>query len=100
MNPLYILSTNFNLLATLMFMAFAVKIIPSLIFVPSFGLMNSLRIGIIQTSKLSLTIAGVSIGKDLGVFSYDEAATVIFFTILTCLISPSIFKALDGGSKE
>jgi len=100
MDPLQILSSNFNLLATLMLIAFAVKLIPSLIFVPSFGLMNSLRIGIIQTSKLSLTIAGVSIGENLGVLSYDEASTVIFFTILTCLISPTIFRALYGGNRK
>ncbi len=100
MDPLKILSSNFDLLVILVFMAFAVKIVPSLIFVPRFGLVNSLRIGIIQTSKLSLTIAGVSIGENLGVLSYDEASTVIFFTILTCLISPTIFRALYGGKSE
>ncbi len=75
--------------------SYAVKLIPALlIFGDSMGFRRSLSFGILQTSKLSLTIAGVEIGRQIGLISESEKLSLIFFTIITCLVSPAIFRNL------
>lgn len=71
-----------------------VKAIPSLIFAPSFGLRKAISMGLIQSTKLSLTIAGVAIGVSSGVISEFEGAALVTFTIISCLLSPTLFRLL------
>ena len=74
----------------LLLIAYTVKIFPS--FVVFGDRIKALSFGILQTSKLSLTIAAVEIGFKLGLISSFEKTNIILFTILTSLLSPTLFK--------
>ena len=76
----------------LLIIAYVVKLLPSF---AVFRGKQALTFGILQTSKLSLTIAAVEIGFKIGVISGTEKANLILFTILTSLISPILFKMLE-----
>lgn len=78
---------------TLIGIAYSVKILPS--FIVFRDIRNSLSFGVLQTSKLSLTIAGVEIGREVGLISEFEKLALILFTIITCIISPSLFRHLQ-----
>ncbi len=83
-----------GLILLLLAVSFVVKAIPSLIFVPNFGLRRAVSMGFLQSTKLSLTIAGVAIGVTSGVISEPEAAALVTFTIVSCLLSPTLFRLL------
>lgn len=74
--------------------AFAVKVLPSFVFFKKFGIKDSLRMGIIQVSKLSLTVAGAEIAGSAGILTSSEVANVVFFTLIVGLIAPTIFKII------
>lgn len=95
-----VLTSNMGLLLTLLAIAFTVKIIISMVNTPHFGFKNSLSMGLLLTSQLSLVIAGARIGYELGVISVDEEATIVFFAIITCLLSPTLFRLIYGRIKE
>jgi len=82
------------LILLLLVVSFVVKIAPSLIFVPNFGLRRAMSMGLLQSTKLSLTIAGVAIGVASGVISELEAMALVTFTIASCLLSPTLFRLL------
>jgi Kef-type K+ transport system membrane component KefB len=63
--------------------------IQPLLFARRMGFRNSIAFGVLQSSKLSLTIAGVTIGVTTGVITENEATSLITFTIVACLISPT-----------
>ena len=88
-------SIYFTLL--LLVFAYSVKLLPSFFI---FRGRQALTFGVIQTSKLSLTIAAVEIGFKVGVISGAERAVIILFTILTSLISPTLFKILEKEEIE
>lgn len=83
-----------GLILLLLAVSFVVKIAPSLIFVPNFGLRRAVSMGLLQSTKLSLTIAGVAIGISSGVISELEATALVTFTIVSCLLSPTLFRLL------
>lgn len=72
----------------------AVKGIPSLIFASNFGLRRAISMGMLQSTKLSLTIAGVAIGVSSGVITEFESTALVTFTIISCLLSPTLFRFL------
>ncbi len=74
----------------LLFIAYVVKVLPS--FAVFRDRRKALGFGMLQTSKLSLTIAAVEIGFKLGLISGFEKSNIILFTILTSLLSPTFFK--------
>jgi len=82
----------------LLFISYVVKIIPSLLFARRMGLRNSIAFGVLQSSKLSLTIAGVTIGVTAGVITENEATSLITFTIIACLVSPTLFRWIYRNS--
>ncbi len=74
--------------------AFAAKLLPSFVFFKKFEVKDAIKMGTIQVSKLSLTVAGAEIARSAGIITSFEAANVIFFTLLTGLIAPTIFRVM------
>lgn len=94
-----VLTSNLGLLLTLLAIAFTVKILVSMVNTPHFGFKNSLSMGFLLTSQLSLVIAGARIGYELGVISVDEEATIVFFAIITCMLS-TLFRFVYGRIED
>ncbi len=76
----------------LLLAGFAVKIIPSLIFVNDFKPSNLFGFSLLQSSKLGLTLAGAEIAKDIGILTAGEAVGIAIWTVLSALIFPTLFR--------
>lgn len=72
----------------------AVKLIPSVIFFREMGGVRATGFGVIQSSKLGLTLAGAEIAKGLGIISPGEAVSIALWTIISALIFPTAFRLM------
>jgi Trk K+ transport system NAD-binding subunit len=82
------------LVSILIIIAFAVKLIPSLIYRFLFSWRETLAAGLLLSSRLSLIIAAAAIGLELGLISSAVNSAVILIAILSCTISPILFNRL------
>jgi Kef-type K+ transport system membrane component KefB len=82
------------LVPLLLALAYAVKLVSSLLYRLSFSWRETLAAGALLSSRLSLIIAVAAIGLDLG--SIDEAtnSAIILAAIVTCTFSPLIFNRI------
>ena len=71
--------------------AFAVKMIPALVFKLNFSWRETLGAGSLLSARLSLIIAASAIGLRLGVISEAINADIILVAILTVTLAPLIF---------
>ena len=72
--------------------AFAVKILPSLIFfLRGFTAREVLAAGVLLSARLSLIIAVATVGVELGLLSTQERAIAIFLAAVTATLSPTRF---------
>ncbi|MCF8304066.1 MAG: cation:proton antiporter [Bacteroidales bacterium] len=85
----------FVFLGILIILLYAVKILPSMILARSFGNRKALAGGILLSSRLSLIIAASKIGLDLGIVSPAMNASFIIMAVVTCLLSPVIYNAIN-----
>ena len=80
----------------LLFVSFyAIKIIPSLLWVRFFGLKKALSGGFLISSRLSLIIAASAIGIELGVVTPGINASIIIMAVITCFVSPIIYNLIS-----
>lgn len=79
-------------LILLLITLFAIKIIPSFIWVHMFGRKRALAGGFLMSSRLSLIIAASAIGLQLGVITSGIDSSFILMAVITCLLSPIIFN--------
>lgn len=88
--------SEINLYFPLMLLAIgiAVKLIPSIIFLREVGGVRAAGFGIIQSSKLGLTLAGAEIAKGLGIISSGEAVSIALWTVISALIFPTAFRLM------
>jgi len=87
-------SSLYLFLITLLVTLFLIKIIPSLIWQPLFGMRHAISGGFLMSSRLSLIIAAAAIGLNLGVITPGINASFVMMAVLTCLLSPTIFNAM------
>jgi len=85
-------------LAALLVVLFIVKILPSMIWARLFGFRRALAGGFLMSSRLSLIIAASAIGLEMGVITEGINASFILMAVVTCLLSPIIFNALNPGN--
>jgi len=85
-------------LGLLLITLFAVKIIPSLLWVQLFGFRKAIAGGFLVSSRLSLIIAAAAIGLDMGVITPGINASFIIMAIITCFVSPVIFNLLSPSN--
>ncbi len=98
MNSLKDFSASFNLILLLTVAFYLTQLVPASIMVKLFGWKRSLSSGILLTSRLGLTIATAQIGLSLNVISPATNAAIVVAGILTCILSPILYKYLN--SKE
>lgn len=84
----------------LIFVAFAVKVIPSLQLVKTFGLRRSLAGGFLMSARLSLIAAAAQIGVRIGAMQQVFADALILVAIITSLVAPILFVSLTLGTAE
>ncbi|WP_202320513.1 cation:proton antiporter domain-containing protein [Archaeoglobus neptunius] len=81
-----------RMIVMLLIISYVIKAVPSLIFSKEFGIRNAVSMGFLQSTKLSLTIAGVAIALSAGVISEIESSALVTFTVISCLLSPTLFR--------
>ncbi len=77
--------------ALLAVLSFVVKIAPCPVFF-RIGKSNALRLGILQASKLSLTVAGAEIAMSAGILTAGEVANLVFFTLVAGTVAPMLYR--------
>jgi Kef-type K+ transport system membrane component KefB/Trk K+ transport system NAD-binding subunit len=92
------------LVGVLIAAAYAVKLVPSLLFRALFPLRESLAAGTLLSTRLSLIIAASSIALERGLIDAATNSAVILLAIVTCVVSPVLFGRLlpvtDGPRRE
>ncbi|MBN1382131.1 MAG: cation:proton antiporter [Deltaproteobacteria bacterium] len=84
-------------LFTLVLLGFAivVKMLPSLLFVlTGLSFFQSLTVGVLMTSRLSLIIVAATIGLEFGFITASFKDAIILLAVMTCLIGPTLFKVM------
>ncbi|HZG70536.1 MAG TPA: monovalent cation:proton antiporter family protein [Chondromyces sp.] len=83
------------LLLPLLMIAFLIsKVIPLLLLRKWYDMKTVMASAFLLTSTLSLVIAAAKIAEDLGVITPQISGTLILSAVITCLITPVIFKKL------
>ena len=70
------------------------KLLPAFILRKWFNMKTVVASGILLTSTLSLVIAAAAIGENLGVISEKTSGTLILVAIISCVITPVLFKKI------
>lgn len=81
-------------LLILLFLLFAIKILPSFLF-KHFGRRKAISSGFLLSARLSLIIAASAIGLDLGVISPGTNASFVLMAVATCFLGPVIYNFLN-----
>jgi len=81
-------------LILLLISAFAIKILPSIVFMGSFTKREAISAGVLLSARLSLIIAASTIGLKQGLISEEVNAAIVMVAVITCIASPIIFNQL------
>jgi Kef-type K+ transport system membrane component KefB len=92
--------TALLLVLILVVAAYAVKLLPSLVFAARVPLREALAAGALLSSRLSLIIAASSIAFELGMITSAVNSAVILVAIVSCTISPMAFNRLSPPKVE
>jgi Trk K+ transport system NAD-binding subunit len=82
-------------LALLVILFYAVKIIPSFIWIRKFGKRLSLAAGFLLAAHLGLVIAASSVGLELGAISPGANASFIIMVVVTAFASPMLYNQVN-----
>ena len=80
--------------------AYAVKLLPVLIFRLQFSWRETFAAGVLMSARLSLIIAAAAIGLELGVITEAVNSAVILVAVITCTISPILFGWISPEKEE
>ena len=79
------------LVPILLVAAYAVKVLPALLYARVYSMRGAISAGLLLSSRLSLIIAAAAIGVRVGAVSEAVAAAVILVAVFTCTLSPILF---------
>ncbi|MDH4090388.1 MAG: cation:proton antiporter [Cyclobacteriaceae bacterium] len=96
MNSLKDFATSLNFIISLTIAFYFIQVVPSFIMVKLFGWKRSASSGILLTSRLGLTIATSQIGLSLSIISPATNAGIVMASILTCILSPMLYKFMSA----
>jgi Kef-type K+ transport system membrane component KefB/Trk K+ transport system NAD-binding subunit len=82
-------------LVLLVILFYAVKVIPSLIWIRRFGQRLSLAAGFLLAAHLGLVIAAASVGLKLGAITPGANASFIIMVAITCFASPFLYNQVN-----
>ncbi len=80
------------LVPILVVLAYAVKLVPALLYRLRFTWRESVAAGFLLSSRLSLIIATSSIALELGLISEATNSAIILVAVVTCTLSPFLFN--------
>lgn len=81
--------------AKLLGFAVVVKVLPCLLFaLGGLSMLKSMNIGLLMTSRLSLIIVAATLGLEFGFITEAFKDAIILLAVITCLMGPSLFRAL------
>lgn len=87
----------FALAPILLVIAFAMKMLPSLLgFAPAYGLRRSLSGGALLSANLSIVLAGGAIAEELGIIDEAMHGTLLLMAVASTIIAPPLFSAVAG----
>jgi len=84
----------FILLPLLVAAAYAVKVLPALVFRVAFSFKESMAAGFLLSSRLSLIIAASTLAFKLGLISEAVNADILLLAMITCMLSPVLFNRI------
>lgn len=87
-----ITQTDISFVIELIIAGLFVKLTPSLLLVKKLGFRNAMAFGIVQSSKLGLTLAGADIAYSSGIITAGEAGGVALWTVITAFFYPTVFR--------
>lgn len=82
------------LIPILLVALYALKVVPSLLWVRFFGWKRAVAGGVLMSARISLMIAAAEIGLRLGVISESINSSIILLAIVTSSLSPVLFAKL------
>jgi CPA2 family monovalent cation:H+ antiporter-2 len=82
------------LLPLLIIAAYAVKVLPALVYRLAFSWREGVASGFLLSSRLSLIIAASALAFELGVISEAVNADIILVAMVTCTVSPILFNRI------
>jgi Kef-type K+ transport system membrane component KefB len=85
----------FLFLFALLFLLFAIKIIPGFLWHRIFGFRKAFAGGVLMASRLSLIIAASKIGLDFGIISPGINASFVLMAVVTCVLSPVLYNYIS-----
>ena len=88
------------LVPVLLAAVFLVKGIPALLYRDEFAWRDCAAAGALQSAQMTLTVAGVEIGQELGVIDDEVGAALIGVALLSVLIAPIVFSRLYTGASR
>lgn len=86
--------SGLQLVAVLVAIALAVKLIGGLVFRLAYSWRQTLAASTLLSARLSLIIAVATIGREIGAITPALEAAIILVAIVTCLLSPMLFNRL------
>lgn len=89
----------FLLIPFLLVSAYLVKLLPAVIYRKLFSWRETLAMGMLLSSRLSLIIAASAISLKLGLISTGTNSAVILVAVLTCTFSPLLFSRILPPTK-
>lgn len=87
------------LVPVLLVAVFVVKGIPALLYRDEFALRECAAAGALQSAQMTLTVAGVEIGRQLEIIDAALGAALISVALLSVLIAPILFARLHRESQ-
>jgi Kef-type K+ transport system membrane component KefB len=88
------------LVPVLLAAVFVVKIVPAWLYRAHYRPRACVAAGVLQSAQLTLTIAGVEIGKRLGEIGEDVGSALILVALLSVLVAPPVFAYLTAPSES
>jgi Kef-type K+ transport system membrane component KefB len=80
--------------------AIVVKIVPSFYFVTEHSLKKILGIGVLNSSRLAVMIAAVTLGIQYNLVNKDFMSPIILVAMILCLLCPTVFKRMMASEPK
>ena len=93
-------SQTLVLMPVLLVAVFLVKGVPALLYRDEFAWRDCAAAGALQSAQMTLTVAGVEIGRQLEIIDEALGAALIGVALLSVLIAPIAFSRLHGDLSE
>lgn len=77
-----------------------INILGILPYIPRFGIRRSMSFGMLLISRMSLTIAGASLGVKTGLISHSTEVALIALSALSCVLGPMLFNRIRVQAPE